>query len=129
MNENKKPVAYFTRIVHNSLVNEYRQNANSSKHIVPVGDELAEIIKEAGDNENSIETLIGSQTPQDWLMFIENPRLHEALLHLSPEQLRVLFLLNVKGYNQKELSQLMGITHQALSKRVKEIYKVIKQYF
>jgi hypothetical protein len=71
MDEKKKPDAYYKRTVHNSLVDEFRQNANSSKHIEPVGDELPDINNGKGESENSIEALISSQTPQDWLMFIE----------------------------------------------------------
>lgn len=129
MDGNEKPFAYFVRVVHNSRVNEFRQNFNSSNHIIPVGIELPEIGDERRDSENSIEEHISRQTPQDWLLFIEDVNLHDALIHLSPDDLELLFRINSQRYRQEELSELMGITHQALSKRIKKIYKKIKQYF
>jgi RNA polymerase sigma factor (sigma-70 family) len=129
MNDKKKPASYYARTVHNSLVNEFRQNVNSSKHIAPVGDELPDIDNGKGENENSLEALIGSQTPQDWLMFIDDPNLHNALSHLSQKQLELLFLINVKGYRQKEISDVYGITPQAIGGRLRSIYKKIKKYF
>jgi RNA polymerase sigma factor (sigma-70 family) len=119
----KKPDAYYARTVHNSLVNEIRQNANSSKHIEPVGDKLPDINNGKGEGENSIEGLISRQNPQDWLMFIDDPKLHNALSHLSPKQLTLLFLINVKGYTQKEISDIYGVTPPAINGRLKTIYK------
>lgn len=128
MNGNKKPYAYYVRIVHNSRVNEFRQNLNSSHHIIPVGIELPEVGSES-DGEDSIEEHISRQTPKDWLLFIENVNLHDALVHLSPDELELLFRINFQRYSQKELSELMGITHQSLNGRLKTIYKKIKKYF
>lgn len=128
MNGNKKPYAYYVQVVHNSRVNEYRQNFNSSHHIIPVGIELPELYSEK-IGEESIEEHISKQTPQDWLLFIENVNLHDALVHLSPDDLELLFRINFQRYSQKELSAVMGVTHQALSKRIKKIYRKIRQYF
>lgn len=129
MNGNKKPYAYYVRVVHNSRVNEFRQNFNFSNHIITVGIELPESDSEKSGGEDSIEEHISMQTPQDWLLFIENVNLHNALVHLSPADLELLFRINLQRYSQKELSELMGITHQALSKRIKKIYRKIRQYF
>lgn len=129
MNGNKKPFAYYVRIIHNSRVNEFRENTNSSKHIIPVGIELPEESSNKNGAEDSIEELISKQSPQDWLLFIENVHLHDALAHLSPEDLELLFRINLQCYSQKELSELMGITHQSLNGRLKTIYKKIKKYF
>lgn len=128
MNKDKKPIAYYRKVVRNSMINEFRQNANAGNHIVSVGDDLYSLTNGVKENDNTIERQIEAKSPEDWLMFIENPKLHEALKHLSTDQLELLFLLDVKGYTQMELAAFYGIKHQSLSDRLQKIYKKIKNY-
>lgn len=128
MNKDKKPFAYYRKVVRNSMINEFRQNANAGNHIVSVGDDLYSLDNGNEVNENTIERQIEAKSPEDWLMFIENSRLHEALKHLTNDQLALLFQLNVKGYSQTELAEIYGITPPAINFRLKTIYRKIKKY-
>ena len=132
MDKDKKPYRYFKKLIRNSDINEYRQNDNSGKYISPVGDDLYEIEgKKAGvsENEDFLELFIGNRTPQNWLMFIENPKLHSALSQLTADELKLLFLAYVADHSQKELASLYGLTQQGISYRFKKIYEKIKKSF
>jgi RNA polymerase sigma factor (sigma-70 family) len=133
MEKEKKPYRYFSKLIHNSNINEFRQNDNAEKYISPVGDDLydidSDIDDERGENEDLLELFIGNRTPLNWLMFIENPQLHRALSQLTADELELLFLAYVSDHNQKELASLYGLSQQGISYRFKKICEKIKKVF
>ena len=89
MAEIKNPEAYFGTMVRNSYKDEFRANDNSFKHISSVGDE-ADIQQESTQGERQmeqdsyfIERQLCESSIQNWLLFMENERLHKALSTLS----------------------------------------------
>ena len=128
MSENKKPLAYYKRVVFNSLKNEYRQNDNAAKHITPVGDELFSVT-EVLDFDLLLEIELSGTSPENWLLFIENQQLYKALRSLKESEMLLVFLKFHKGYSQAELAAQLGLSQQAVSKRQTAILKKIKEFF
>lgn len=125
MSEKQKPMAYYKCVVFNSLKNEYRQNDNAAKYIVPVGEELFES-DQSVEFDSLLELSIPDRIPKDWLMFIENQRLFMALQKLNRQGLMLVFLKFQKGYTQAELAEFYHLSQQAVSKRQQAIIKKIK---
>lgn len=120
--------AYIRQCVHNSIVNEYRQNDNAAKHVSPAG---LHIDQQAGlqDPNDEIELAISYKSPENWLLFIESPNLHRALSSLSKQDLELLFLLFVFGHTQQEVAKITGVSQAAINKRYCRIKKIMKKYF
>lgn len=119
------PIAYFKQMVRNSLKDEYRQNDNEAKHTLPAGlmlDRHSAIV----DNDIQFEDYLTQKGAKDWLMAIEDKKMHHALDRLSQDDLDVVYFLFVLGYTQRELAMLLGISQPALAKRWKKIRKKIK---
>ncbi len=125
MSEKQKPMAYYKSVVFNSLKNEYRQNDNAAKYIVPVGEELFES-DQTVEFDSILELNIPEHSPEDWLMFIENQQLFCALQKLNRQELMMVFLKFQKGYTQAELAELFHLSQQAISKRHRAILKKIR---
>lgn len=125
MSEKQKPMAYYKSVVFNSLKNEYRQNDNAAKYIVPVGEELFES-DQTVEFDSILELNIPEHSPEDWLMFIENQQLFCALQKLNGQELMLVFLKFQKGYTQAELAEFYHLSQQAVSKRQREILKKIR---
>ena len=128
MSENKKPLAYYKRVVFNSLKNEYRQNDNAAKYITPVGDELFSVT-EVLDFDLLLEFELSAVSPENWILFIENQQLYKALRSLQESEMLLVFLKFHKGYSQAELAAQLGLSQQAVSKRQTAILKKIKEFF
>lgn len=125
MSEKQKPMAYYKCVVFNSLKNEYRQNDNAAKYIVPVGEELFES-DQTVEFDYLLEISISGRNPEDWLMFIENQQLFRALQKLNRQELVLVFLKFQKGYTQADLAEFYHLSQQAISKRQRAILKKIK---
>lgn len=128
MSERKKPIAYYKRIVFNSLKNEYRQNDNAAKYITPVGEELFSVT-EIVEFDVLLEQELAGISPENWMLFIENPQLYNALHSLQASEVLFLFLKFQKGYSQRELAEQLGLSQQGISKRQQAILKKIKEFF
>ncbi|MEG1913432.1 MAG: hypothetical protein RR091_13205, partial [Cloacibacillus sp.] len=113
MSEKQKPLAYYKRVVMNSLKNEYRQNDNAAKHITPVGEDLFSIT-EILDFDLLLELELSGHSPENWLLFIENQQLYKALRSLRKSEMLFVFLKFNKGYSQAELAAQFGLTQQAI---------------
>lgn len=84
MAEIKNPMAYFATMVRNSYKTEYRSNDNFYKHISSVGDEH-DIQDKLGSEKSvlendvdSIEKQLSESSVENWLVFMENEKLHKA---------------------------------------------------
>lgn len=128
MSITEKPLAYYKRIVFNSHKNEYQQNDNAAKHIVPVGDELFHYdIKE--DFFSLFEQQLSAKDVHNWLLFIENPCLFQGLCSLKSDEQLLLFLKYQKGYLQADLAKEFSVSQQAISKRLKRILSALEDFF
>ncbi|WP_368233489.1 sigma factor-like helix-turn-helix DNA-binding protein [Anaerotruncus rubiinfantis] len=117
--------AYFKQCVLNSLKNEYRQNDNAAKYIMPVDLHIADKASlTAYDDEQEKE--LSYENPENWLLFIESPNLHRALSSLRKRDLELLFLLFVVGCTQRDVAKLTGVSLSAINKRYLRIKKIIK---
>lgn len=121
----KNPEGYFARMVQNSKKDEYRANDNQAKHITPVG-----LIFIAEDKCNTtlddMEREFSCESPEEWLMLIENERLLAALRSLKPKELNLIYLTFVKDFQQDEIADSMGITQGAVSQRWNRIKRILQ---
>ena len=126
----KKSDAYFTVTVKNSYKNEYRSNDNYYNHVSSVGDEVDIERETAGKNRpeniaDDIDQQLSESSAENWLLFMENERLHTALSGLPLTDVE--FLLELAGYhfNKTAYAQTNGSSQQAVSKRFHKLRKKI----
>jgi len=128
MAEIKNPEAYFGTMVRNSYKDEFRANDNFFKHISSVGDE-ANIQQEFSEPErqleydaNFIEQRLSELSVENWLLFMENERLHKALSSLPTAKVEFLLEL-VAGFklNQTAFAKANGVSRQSVSKRFRRL--------
>jgi DNA-directed RNA polymerase specialized sigma24 family protein len=131
MAEINNPEAYFGRMLRNSDKNEYRANDNFYNHISSVGDEY-DIQQESAVQDglqkpdaNSIERQISEASAENWLLFMENERLHKALSTLPTADVEFLLELARFRFNQAIFAKSTRTTRQAVSKRFLRIRKKI----
>lgn len=132
MAEIKNPEAYFGTMVRNSYKDEYRANDNFFKHISSVGDE-AGIQQESSEpkrhlesDTDFIEQQLSELSVENWLLFMENERLHKALSSLPVADVEFLLEL-VAGFkcNQTAFAEANGVSRQSISKRFRRLRKKI----
>lgn len=124
----KNRAAYCKTVLRNSLKNEYRSNDNAAKHISPIGvwfDRYTLSMEDVTDIENRISI----QSPQDWLLFIGDERLHAALCWLKPKDLEFLFVMFKNGYTQRQMAEYLGVHQNAVHARWKRIRKKLETFF
>ena len=66
MKEQEKPLAYYKRVVFNSLKNEFRSNANAAKRIFPAGSSIYDF---GAHMAPSPDEMLSKLPPGHWLMF------------------------------------------------------------
>lgn len=132
MSEDKKDIknlaAYCNKVRSNMKKNEYRSNDNEAKYATPTGiwfDGYKTPVADVSD----IEALIAAKSPEDWLQFIENVALHRALSSLKPKDLAFVHEMALYGYSQAQMSERLGISQQAVSRRWQRIQRKIKKFF
>ena len=134
MAEIKKPGAYFSTMVKNSYKDEFRSNDNFYNHISSVGDESdvqVEISKSSAPPEgdtDSIEQRLGEGNATNWLLFMENKRLHRALSKLPAYDLNLVYMLYVLRLNQAECADILGINQGSISKRHNRIKNILSKF-
>ena len=134
MSHIKNPEAYFHTMVKNMDKNDYRANDNFFKHIDSVGDET-DIRKKINaqtygePDAYSVEGSFCETSVENWLLFMENERLHSALRQLSHEELRLLFLIYVQHIEQCQIAPLCGLTPSGLNKRLARIKTKLKKFY
>lgn len=124
----KNRAPYCKTVLRNSLKNEYHSNDNAAKHISPTGvwfDGYTLSMEDA----TAIENRISIQSPQDWLLFIGDERLHAALRQLKPKDLEFLFVMFKNGYTQRQMAAYLGIRQQVVQRRWKRISEKILKFF
>ena len=135
MSEIKNPMAYFSAAIRNWNKTDYRSNDNFYKHISSVGDEQDIQDKLGGDKTvrhggiDDIEQRLSEASVENWLMFMENERLHKALTSLRTADVQFLFSLSVFDFNQEALATFLGVTSSAVSRRKKRIFNKILRFF
>ena len=80
------------------------------------------------ENEE-IEDALAKRNLFGWIDQIENPQLHKAVSNLSTEKKTLLTLRYQYQKTQREVSRIMHIGQQAVSKSERGILKEIKKFF
>ncbi len=131
MAEIKNPVAYFSRVVRNLDKNEYRANDNFYNHISSIGDggdlqrEYMKSKSAPEQNTNAIERQIGEASVENWLLLMDDERLHLALSSLPTDDVEFLLELAKNRFNQAAFAKAISTTRQAVSKRFLRLRKKI----
>lgn len=127
MTKIKNPEAYFSTMVRNSYKNEFRANDNFFNHISSVGDE-SDIQQESTGEErqqehdtNFIEKRLCEASVENWLLFMENERLHSILSKLPKKDVELLFLLFVVRLRQADIARLCNVSQGAIGYRYKRL--------
>ncbi|GHU82071.1 hypothetical protein FACS1894191_8890 [Clostridia bacterium] len=127
MTEIKNPEAYFGTMVRNSYKNEFRANDNFFNHISSVGDE-SDIQQEFTGEERRqehdtdfIEQRLCEVSVENWLLFMENERLHSILSQLPPKDVELLFLLFVVRLRQTDIARFYNVSQGAIGYRYKRL--------
>jgi DNA-directed RNA polymerase specialized sigma24 family protein len=129
------PMAYFSAAIGNWNKNDYRSNDNFYKHISSVGDENDLQEKLGGDKTvrhggiDDIEQKLSEASVENWLMFMENERLHKALTSLPKADVQFLFTLSVFNFKAVAVAKFLGITPSAVSRRKRRIIQKILCFF
>ncbi|SDE07759.1 RNA polymerase sigma-B factor [Paenibacillus sp. UNCCL117] len=80
------------------------------------------------DNGSTIGDVIGS--PSDAYQLVDNRlALQEALVHLKPEEQKVLELAYVEGQSQRTIAQALGVSQMSVSRIQKRALDKLKAYF
>lgn len=59
----------------------------------------------------------------EWIEQIENPEMYSVVIALSPIEKEILTLYVFEGLTQEKIKLILGITQQAISKKIKKIKK------
>jgi len=127
MAEIKNPEAYFGAIVRNSYKDEFRANDNFFKHISSVGNEVDIQQESTGENNSmepeaySIEQQLCETSIQNWLLFMENERLHGILSQLPPKDVELLFLIFSARLRQSDIARLYNVSQGTIAYRYKKL--------
>ncbi|WP_159888581.1 sigma-70 family RNA polymerase sigma factor [Paenibacillus puerhi] len=80
------------------------------------------------DNGSTIGDVIG--TPSDAYQLVDNRlALQDALVHLKPEEQKVLELAYVEGQSQRTIAQELGVSQMSVSRIQKRALDKLKAYF
>ena len=61
-----------------------------------------------------------------WIEELDNPKLAEAIKKLTKEQIELLTLIVVDGYDQTEIAKILNVSQSAISQRLATIKKFLK---
>jgi RNA polymerase sigma factor (sigma-70 family) len=64
---------------------------------------------------------------ENWLLFMENERLHTALCSLPPEDQKFIFDLFSKDMTQREMALQSGISQVSVCKRWRKLAEILKK--
>ena len=135
MAEIKNPMAYFSAAIRNWNKTDYRSNDNFYKHISSVGDEQDIQDKLGGDKTvrhggiDDIEQRLSEASVENWLLFMENERLHKALTSLPARDVQFLFTLSVFDFKVTVVAKFLGVSATAVSRRKHRIFNKILRFF
>ncbi len=133
MAEIKNPEAYFSKMVQNSDKNEYRSNDNYYSYISSVGDandlqqECAKRHKASECEVDSVERYLSEASVENWLLFMENEKLHTVLSSMPTDDVAFLLELARFRFNQTAFANATATTRQAISKRFLRLRKKISE--
>lgn len=69
------------------------------------------------------------RTRYDWIDELENPKVVEAVKRLTDEQIELITLIAFDGVSRQEISVLLGISSDAVYKRLERIRKKFQRIF
>ena len=126
--ETQLPLSYWKKVVMNSVKNEYRQNANARKHMIPFGIDLSAFEHLAG-SEDDMEVLLNSKNLEDWLQMIDNENLYAGLCSLKRADQEFVFTICVMQFTQREMAEHLGVRQNAVHKRWRRIIFRLRKFF
>lgn len=63
-----------------------------------------------------------------WIEQIENKQLYQAIKSLSDRDKEILSLLIIDGFNITQAAKQLGVSHQAISKKIKKFQKIFGKW-
>ncbi len=126
MPKNNKSMAYYRKVVRNSIINEYRANDNQAKHITVDSGLLIKSVQ-ACWMEDIVTCRMEQEGLESWLQSIENPKLLRALRLLKPKEAEFIYTITVNGFTTYEMADHLGISQSSTAERYKRIKEKIKK--
>ena len=74
------------------------------------------------------DTYHETKTRFAWVGEVQNERLHTGLEKLSDEDLKLLTLYAVSGFNEYEIAKVFGLSQSAIHKRIARITLFLKKF-
>ena len=74
------------------------------------------------------DTYHETKTRFAWVGEVQNERLHTGLEKLSDEDLKLLTLYAVSGFNEYEIAKVFGLSQPAIHKRIAKITLFLKKF-
>ncbi len=131
MAEIKNPEAYFCRMIQNLDKNDYRANDNYYNHVSSVGN-LNDIQRECGKHPkrseheaNTVERQLSENNAENWLLFMEDERLHLVMSSLPTDDVEFLLELAKFRFRKAAYAKEYGVSQQAVSKHFHRLRKKI----
>ncbi|WP_232713360.1 sigma-70 family RNA polymerase sigma factor [Bacillus xiapuensis] len=121
-----KTISYLSKLIHFEAIHfdqKIRQNHERFSLILDKNVEGSEIRLIDLIEDNSQEELSMNQLED----YITDEKVYSAVSSLTNKQKRILYLMFVKDKKEKEISSILGISQQAVSKQKKAAIKKIRE--
>lgn len=69
-----------------------------------------------------------SEKRYSWIEEIDNSELYNVLHELKDSDIELLTMIAFEGYSVVEISKMQGVSHQAISKKIKRLKKILKKF-
>lgn len=92
-----------------------------------VSEDKASVMDSFPDRFSTDFTYLKPWERYEWVERIENPDLYGSLKELPESDLELITLYAIEGYLMKEIAEILGITRQAVGKRIQKLKKIIKK--
>lgn len=73
------------------------------------------------------DSMLDESNLHTWLEEIDNESIYKAIKNLKEADIELLGLFAFQGYTMAKIGEIQGMSQQAISKRIKNIRKIIKE--
>lgn len=107
----------------------FRSDRNYIKHTQPLPTEISadglKMIRKFDDLSFTIDESLFSGD-NAWIETIDSPLFLQRVRSLSSDDLEILTLYALEGFNQREIAQMRGCHQSVISRKIKKIKKILR---